>query len=101
VSTLADSESRKNRLDLSGNPIDDCVYGSSCTLDNIVPDILGCHHSALRNVSCLFDGSRPNCANGDGEGENDRKERFHGTKYSLLTARVRLPGGRRDCAANL
>jgi hypothetical protein len=43
---------------------------------------------------------RQSSANGDGNGENDRKERFHGTKYSILTPRVRLPGGRRDCAAN-
>ena len=35
--------------------------------------------------------SRPNRANGDGDGKNDRKERFHGTKVSLPPARVRLP----------
>ena len=34
--------------------------------------------------------SRPNSANGDGDGENDRKECFHGTKVSLPLARVRL-----------
>jgi hypothetical protein len=37
------------------------------------------------------DGSRPNGANGDADGENDRKECFHGTKVSLPPARVRLP----------
>jgi hypothetical protein len=35
--------------------------------------------------------SRPNSANGDGDGENDRKECFHGTKVSLPPARMRLP----------
>jgi len=35
--------------------------------------------------------SRLNSANGDGDGENDRKECFHGTKVSLPLARVRLP----------
>ena len=34
--------------------------------------------------------SRPNRANGNGDGKNDRKERFHGTKVSLPPARVRL-----------
>jgi hypothetical protein len=35
--------------------------------------------------------SRPNSANGHGDGENDRKECFHGTKVSLPPARMRLP----------
>jgi hypothetical protein len=43
--------------------------------------------SAVSAVSALF---RQSSANGDGDGENDRKERFHGNKYSLLPARVRL-----------
>ena len=42
--------------------------------------ILSCDRGTLRDVSCLFDGSRRNRANRDGEGEDDRKERFHGTK---------------------
>ena len=53
--------------------------------------------SAVSAMSAMFRQSR---ANGDGEGENDRKERFHSTKYSLVTARVRLPCCRRDCAAD-
>ena len=40
---------------------------------------------------------RQSSADGEGKGENDRKERFHSTKYSMLAARVRLPDGRRDC----
>jgi hypothetical protein len=42
-------------------------------------------------MSALSAMSRPNSANGDGDGENDRKQCFHGTKISLLLARVRLP----------
>jgi hypothetical protein len=56
------------------------VHGSSCALDNAVHHILSCDRGTLSDVSCLFDGSRRNRANRDGEGENDRKERFHGTK---------------------
>ena len=53
---------------------------------------------ALFAVSAVF---RLNSANGDGDGENDRKERFHWVlKYSLLPARVRLLDCRRDCAGN-
>jgi hypothetical protein len=35
--------------------------------------------------------SRLNRANGDGDGENNRKDRFHGNKVSLSTPSVRLP----------
>jgi len=42
-------------------------------------------------MSALSAVSRPNSADGDGDGENDRKEYFHGTKVSLPLARVRLP----------
>ena len=41
-------------------------------------------------MSALSAVSRPNSADGDGDGENDRKEYFHGTKVSLPPARVRL-----------
>jgi hypothetical protein len=34
---------------------------------------------------------RLNSANGEGDGENNRKERFHGTKVSLPTSCMRLP----------
>src|SRR4029453_13174736 len=47
--------------------------------------------SAVSAVSAMFRQSR---ANGDGEGENDRKERFHSTKYSLLPRRMRLSEAR-------
>jgi hypothetical protein len=65
--------------DLWGERIDYSMHGSSCALDNAVPDILGCLRSALRHVGCRFDGPRLDSANGDGHRENDRKERFHGT----------------------
>jgi hypothetical protein len=52
--------------------------------------------SALFAMSALF---RQSSANGEGKGEDDRKERFHSTKYSILTARVRLPHGRREVTA--
>jgi hypothetical protein len=70
---------RKNCRDLSGERIDHSVHGSSCAFHNAVPDILGCVRSALRHIGCRVDGSRLNAANREGGGENDRKERFHGT----------------------
>ena len=71
--------------------IDHSVHGSFCPLDNAVPDILGCLRSILRHVGCRVNRPRRNGANRDGNGENDRKECFHGTKVSLPPARVRLP----------
>lgn len=53
--------------------------------------------SAVSAVSAMFRQSR---ANGDGHGKNDRKERFHSTKYSLVTARVRLPDFAAMCVSN-
>ena len=53
-----------------------------------MPNILGCLHSALRHVGCPVDGASLNAANGDGDGEKDRKERFHGTKV-FVAARSR------------
>jgi len=44
--------------------------------------------SAASAVSAM---SRLDSAKGDGDGENDRKECFHGTNVSLPLARVRLP----------
>jgi hypothetical protein len=49
-------------------------------------------------MSALF---RQSSANGEGKGEDDRQERFHSTKYSILTACLRLPGGRREVTARL
>ena len=51
-----------------------------------MPDILGCLRSALRHVGCRVDGASLNAANGDGDGENDRKERFHGTKVFVAAS---------------
>src|SRR4029453_14472347 len=45
--------------------------------------------SAVFAMSAMFRQSR---AKGDGKGENDRKERFHSTKYSFLPRRMRLSG---------
>ena len=73
------STNRKTCLDLSGERMDYGVHHSSCALHNAVPDILGCLRSALRHVGCRVDGARLNAAHGDGDGENHRKERFHGT----------------------
>jgi len=70
---------RKNCLNLSGERIDYSVHGSSCALHNAVPDILGCLRSALRHVACRVNGACLNAAHRDGDGENDRKERLHGT----------------------
>ena len=70
--------------------IDHSVHGFFCTLDNAVPDILGCLRSAIRHVGCSVHGSRVNAAHGDGDRENDRKECFHGTNVSFLPAPLRL-----------
>jgi len=59
--------------------IDYSVHGSSCALHHAVPDILDRLRSALRHVGCRMDGACLNAANGDGDGENDRKKRFHDT----------------------
>src|SRR6266513_3469304 len=75
----------------TGERIDYRVHGSFCALGNTMPDILGCLRSVPRHVGCPSGGSRLNSANGDGDGENDRKQCFHGTRISLPLARVRLP----------
>jgi len=64
---------------LWGERINYSVHRSSCALHHAVPDVLGCLRSALRHVGCRMDGARLNAANRDGDGENDRKKRFHGT----------------------
>ena len=67
------------------------MNGSFCALGNAVPDILGCLRSVPRHVGRRSGGSRLSSANGDADGENDRKQCFHSTKVSLLPARMRLP----------
>jgi hypothetical protein len=80
------TQSRKNCLDLSGEPIEYSVDSSSCALHNVVCDILSGVRSTLRHVGCPVDGARLNAAHGDGDGEDDRKERFHST-IIFVTAR--------------
>jgi hypothetical protein len=58
-----------------------------------VADIFGCLHSTFRHVFRGSHRSRLNRANGNGKRENYRKERFHSTNDSFLTARMRLPDG--------
>jgi len=48
--------------------------------------------SAVSAMSAVF---RQSSAYGDGEGENDRKEGFHGTKVFVA---ARSHYGRRDCS---
>ena len=71
--------------------IDYSAHGSSCALDHTVADVLGGVHRALRHVFRCSHRSGLGRANGNGEGEYYRKQRFHSTKYSFLTARMRLP----------
>ena len=73
-------KNRRSCLELSGQRIDGRVHGFSRAFDHAVTNVLGCLHGTPRYVGCGSDRSRLNRANGDGEGENDRKERFHGTK---------------------
>ncbi len=60
--------------------IDYSTHGSSRALDNTVADVLSGVHRTLRHV--LRCSHRPSLsrANGNGEGENDRKQPFHSTK---------------------
>ena len=73
---------------LSGERIDYGVHRSSCAFDSAVRDILGRVRSAPRHVRCRSDRPRLDSANRHGHPENDRKERFHGT-------RVFVPDGSR------
>jgi hypothetical protein len=74
------SNTRKNCLGLRRERIDYSVHRSSCALDHTVRDIPGCICTALRHVFRCSHRSGLNRANGNGEGENDRKQRFHSTK---------------------
>jgi hypothetical protein len=51
-------------------------------------------------VSAMSAVSRPNGANGDGDGENDRKERFHGTKVFVAARSCASTDCSRDCVAD-
>lgn len=82
---------RKSSLALWRERIDYSAHGSSCALDHTVADVLGGVHRALRHVFRCSHRSGPNRANGNGDGEYYRKQRFHSTKYSSLTVRMRLP----------
>ena len=98
TSTLAISKRGKNCIDLSGERIDHSVHRSSCTLHNAVSDILGCLRSALCHVGCRVDGASPDVTNGDGDGQNDRKEHSHSTKvFVAASSRARQP----DCSLRL
>jgi hypothetical protein len=70
--------------------MDYSVQGSSYTLHNAVPDIVGCLRRTLPDLGRRMNGACLNAANGNGDGENNRKERSHGTKLSLLTARFKF-----------
>ena len=74
------SNTRKNCLGLWRERIDHSVHGSSCALDHTVRDILRGDRTTLRDVFRCSRRSGLNRANGNGEGENDRKQRFHSTK---------------------
>src|SRR6266496_5657853 len=76
----ASSKSRKNSSALWRQRINYSVHGPSCALHNAVRDILGRICTILRHVFCCSKRSGLNHANGNSEGEDDRKERFHGTK---------------------
>ena len=71
---------RKSSFALWRERIDYSAHGSSRALDHTVADIFGCLHTALRHVLRCSGRSGLNSANGNGEGEDDRKQRFHSTK---------------------
>ncbi len=70
---------RRNCFGLSSQSIDYGMHGSSCALYRAMRDILSCVRSALRHIGRRVGGSCLNGANGHGDPENNRKERFHGT----------------------
>jgi hypothetical protein len=70
---------RKNGHGLWCERIDYSVHRSSCALDHTVRDILGCICTALRHIFRCSHRSGLSRANGNGEGEYDRKQRFHST----------------------
>jgi hypothetical protein len=76
----ASLSTRKNCLALGRERIDYGTHGSFCALDHTVADVLGGVHRTLCHVFRCSHRSGLNRANGNGEGENDRKQRFHSTK---------------------
>ena len=60
--------------------IDYSTHSSLCALDHTVAHVLSGVHRTLRHVFRCSHRPGLNRANGNGEGENDRKQRFHSTK---------------------
>ncbi len=52
-------------------------------LATLCPTFLAVCAVFFATLAAVWTGSRPNSANGDGDGENDGKECFHGTKVSF------------------
>jgi hypothetical protein len=77
--TPASLNTRENSLALWRERIDHSTHGSFCALDHTVADILAGVHRTLRHVLRCSHRSGLNRANGNGEGENERKQRFHST----------------------
>jgi hypothetical protein len=80
TTTPASTSTLKNCLGLRRERIDYSVHGFSCALHDALHDVLGCICTALRHVFRCSDRSSLDRANRDGEGENNRKQRFHSTK---------------------
>ena len=78
--TKPNPKSRKNCLDLWRERIDYRVYSSSCALHDAVRNILSGVRAILCHVSCRSHRSCLDSANGNGDREDYRKERFHSTK---------------------
>jgi hypothetical protein len=77
---------RKSSLALWRERIDYSAHGSSGALHHTVADVLGGVHRALRHVFRCSYRSGLSRANGNGDGENDRKQRFHSTKLFVSDA---------------
>jgi len=56
------------------------MHGPFCALDHTVADVLGGVHRTLRHVFRCSRRPGLSRANRNGDGENDRKQRFHSTK---------------------
>lgn len=82
----ASLNTRKNCLALWRERIDNSTHGSSRALDHTVTDVLGGVHRTLCHVFRCPHRSGLSRANGNGEGENDRKQRFHSTKLFVSDA---------------
>ena len=80
TNAAANPNSRKNYVGLWRERIDYSMDGSSCAFDHTVCDVLGRVRGALRDVFRCSGRPALNSANGNGDAENDRKQRFHSTK---------------------